>query len=74
MENIMDKDRELTVPAFIATAWDEEGEPDSYKPIEKCTPEETRRHVFWLRDKARALQDDIVNLALYATGLDEADS
>ena len=65
--------RHVTVPAFIVTEWDEDGEPSVYKPLAECSAEEIRGHVFDLRRKARALQDDIVALALYATGSFELD-
>lgn len=56
------------MPAFIVTEWDDDGEPSAYKPLTACSAEEIRAHVFDLRRRVRALQDDIVNLALYATG------
>ncbi len=67
----MSEEQEITVPAFIVTKWDEDGEPSVYKPIGKCTAEEIRAHVFDLRRRARTLQDEIVSLALYATGSTE---
>ena len=64
----MSEEQEIAVPAFIVTRRDEHGEPKVYKPIANCTAKEIRAHVFNLRREARALQDQIVSLALYATG------
>lgn len=64
----MSESNSVSVPGYIVTKWDEDGEAEVYKPIAKCSSEEIESYVFALRVKVRDLQNEIRNLTGLADG------
>lgn len=62
----MSEEQVFNVPAFIATGWDEDGNPEVYMPVAKCTAEQIRGHVSSLYDQMQELQRDVIILTSYA--------
>ncbi len=61
-QEIMIEGQGITVPEFLTTSWDEDGEPKTGRRIDKCTAEDIETYISHLQGQVEELLDVIRNL------------